>query len=682
MKNPLGAMAFALRPLGVALTFASLAACVAATDPSPGAPGERAHVDEALEVAESFPPRVDLPLGASRDAVCGGDDGDVRGAFERYAAAKGAKISRPTGEVYKWRRENGWLTCRFCDLDGMTLSVPPSERVAIVDSTATGVTLRGPLFAARLENVYARGAAFAGAASLSAKGVDLRCSASRAALLTVTSAERTDMAGAVVGLDVHGPVRGLRLTGASATATFDADVTDVRLDGMRDAGIDFGAVTVRGTTRFDGSAWTRITTHGTVFDGGEVTSRGAHGAIAVDGALTLNGVDLSQSDGGITLDPGAAPRLRVTGGARLPVGAFGLLPDARLVAADLSGARLVVQPGERWPSEPLSLAGLRLSHGAFPAGADLSRVSLDGAHLERVVFADVTLSKNGAHASFRKAHLAQADLAQQVVDGVDFTGADLRGAKLSGATGSATFTDARAGALGPHVDDNDTALTKVTSFEGAELGTSAFRGAYLDHADFRRAGLVDADLEGAHLDWASFVDARLARGEVKNGTLRRAASAHATRWDGADLRGVDLSGVDFSAVDGQGASFVGALMCGADLRGTKLHDADLTDMRFDVDGDVRFPDGSVGPCSPGDRTGAETRSTDSRIGTACPDGGHAPAGRDGECTDAQWRVRGIPSSQCTDAEKASPLDDGGACSKHCQCQSLYCAPDGTCQDAP
>jgi hypothetical protein len=103
-------------------------------------------------------------------------------------------------------------------------------------------------------------------------------------------------------------------------------------------------------------------------------------------------------------------------------------------------------------------------------------------------------------------------------------------------------------------------------------------------------------------------------------------------------------------------------------------------MFFDVNGGVRFPDGTVGPCTPGDRTGALTTSLDSRIGTQCPNGGQAPLGQDGQCTAAQWKVEGIPTDQCTDDEKRHPLDDGGACTKDCQCQSAFCAPDHTCKE--
>lgn len=672
---------------------------------------DHAALASTVTDAAVFPPRVEVPFGAKQEQVCGRNDGDVHAALVAYAASQGKTVNEhPSGDTSKWDHPNYVYTCRFCNLDGMNISVGQTQHIRIENSSMKGTTIWGqPTGKVTLVNVYGRDATFKGGHTLDATNADLRCSKEIdgwAHFWRTTSAKDVDWSGSTSSKWFTGPASNVRFTGTTGGIDFSSTTLDgARFDGTT-SDITMDQMKVSGDVRFDGAGWFSLTATDTTFAGGSIRSKGAGGYLKLAGKTTFDGVDLSENDGGLRIffDNGM-PAIAARNGTKWPVGKNHLVDDAHLAAIDFGpdpakpsgqGAALVTTNGEVWPTSKTDLTGLRLTHGALPIGADLTKVTLDKARLERVDFSNVKLAQGVAneHASFQHAVLQNADFGNASIEGVDFTNADLRGASFAMAKGSATFVLATAGVLPPHVGDNDGDNAKSTSFLRAVLGTSSFEHAQLQYANLGQAELADVRFIGATLDWAKLVGAHLYRktnggNGVSNTTFAAAASVHGIVLDGADLRGVSLANLDFSpAADGgkepARSSFAGAFMCGAALTGTNLRGADLTGAYADVDGNIRLPDGVDGPCKGGDRARVDTSSFSSAIATRCPVGGHAPAGSDGKCTDAQWMQQG--ESSCTAEQTANALEDGGPCTIDCDCQSLFCdvagkvGPKGTCQE--
>jgi uncharacterized protein YjbI with pentapeptide repeats len=693
------------------LALLAVTACTAKTGPTDGGVGTSSAALRS-GAAATWPPRVDVPLGASREHICARNDGDTKASFREHA--KGHELGHFVLESDAKTAEAVWV-CRYCDLDGQVIKAPPDAggNIRIEDSTMANATIQADWIAyLRLRNVYARGVHFQGMIiSVEGENVDLRCAWGDGNQQSFGfnlnndpgKAIGFDMAGSsALELSAYGTVADLRLTGAaiSSLAFQVASLSNARLDNVTVAsGIVFERdcvagdrtcqkwqpTTLSGKLRFDGTPALAVRFDNAVLHNAKISLGGSRGSLILSGTNTFDGVTLEGNDGGVRLT-GDLGALRLTEKTTWPVGATGLVPDADLTKLDLSNAVLTPAPNEKWPAGPLVLDGLRLAHGGFADGMDLSQVSLKGAKLERVHFGAVTLSRMEQQvprgAIFDDASLEQAHFDQQALDGVSFVGADLRGASFAGASGTASFQRVKASRLPAHTDDNDTDRAVDTSFDGAQLGASRFDDALLQYATFRRAKLSDVAFDRATADWADFSSARFFRRVkdspgISNTTLAKMAGLHGAFFDGADLRGVSLAGLDLSPSNGQASSFVGTYLCGADLTGTKLRGANLSGALFDVTGNVTFPAGSIGPCTPGKRDGADTSSMGAAI-TACPLRGEAPSGPGGMCADAQWRIEG--SATCSPDQTRTARRNGAPCTTKCDCQSLFCNAQRTCAD--
>ncbi|MBS2020603.1 MAG: pentapeptide repeat-containing protein [Deltaproteobacteria bacterium] len=638
----------------------------------------------------TWPPRPKEAMGAHHDDVCSRDDGDTAARFTKFITQRGDPAPGPvSSDVSTWHMTRwGWYECDECNLDGATLKVPPgTERITLSMSSARGTTFPGGV-AYELFDTYARDAKFVGGdVELSVHDSDVRCASYEGKVTLRWDSNDSTLAGASkLNLDVPEDVFTIDLTGAhgsSISVGGGARLEDLRIDGMDASSVVRVAGELGGTVHLEGFDGSLVLDGGRIA-GGAVAGAGAKGRISTMNGGRIDGADLTGLFGSklaiASSGTDAKTRLAIGAGSSVPVGADSPFGPEVLRDLDLTGAKLVSKGGAVWPTEPTDLTGLRLTHGALPANADLSKVTLDRASLERVSFATATLTKDGRSVSLRDARLARSDFAHRAIDGVDFTNADLRGANLYDVTGHAIFDQAKAGILAAHVDDNDTDRAIVTTFATAQLSTSSFKGASLQYADFGDAGVAQAIFTHAGLEWARFDRAKLVEGGVANPTLKD-ATVLATSWENADLRGADLTGLDFGPSNGVRSSFEGAFLCGAKLTRTILHDANLRGAFFDVVGQVKLPDDSWIACTPGDRTGVDTRSTDPLLGTLCPNAGRAPMGADQQCSADQWKVQGGSPDQdrCT-KEEASRTSDGGACTKDCQCQSAMCGASHTCEE--
>jgi uncharacterized protein YjbI with pentapeptide repeats len=668
----------------------------------------------ALGVGTGWPPHVDVPVGASREEICGRSDGDMKAAFREHAKGhtgpdEGAFIPQhvPGPEQYQY-------TCRYCDLDGARIEAPIGFEFFIEDSTmANAIVPDGTVL--HLKNTYARGLRIAGThTTISSANADLRCAQGQGPGVRLTFGNFADTrvddldAAGIGGMDVafRGDVKNLRMTGAAVSS---ADFRITTLDGARldhvssSSGIVFEPDCIpgpegdncrkytdtkySGAIAFDGTPQLAVRFDHVTLRWATVSTSSSHGSVILAGRNVLDNVAFETGSGDVRLT-GDLSALQLLGKTIWPVGAHGLVTDAALPTIALGGAILTPAKGEAWPPPGTVLDGLRLSHGGFADGVDLSRASLKGAKLERVRFSDVTLSRaeGGVQkgASFEGASVAQAHFDQAELDGVSFHGADVRGASFALARGSADFSAAKAGRLPPHTDDNDTDRPVDTSFKSARLGTSHFEDAVLQYAIFRNAGLADVAFDRAAADWADFTSARFFRraadgAGISNGSLARAGSLHGALFDGADLRGVSLAGVDLSPATAQATSFVGTFLCGADLSGAKLRGANLSGALFDVTGNVQFPGGSVGPCAGGKRAGADTSSIEGTK-TACPLRGEEPNGPAGQCSDAQWKLEG--TAGCSPDQTKTARRNGAPCTTKCDCQSAFCNAQKVCADGP
>jgi uncharacterized protein YjbI with pentapeptide repeats len=689
-------------------TMTSALGCAASTDGEPTDPratpsAEAAPTPEATArrtaprrahlggAAAAFPPRVDVPVAATRSEVCSHDDGDVKKAFRDYVRAQGGTVKRPSADVSTWPYSGGAYTCEYCDLDGMELYVPLVGEVNIWNSSMAGTRFDSVGTRLDLENVYARGAKIYDHVSFGAYNTDLRCADLQPAdpdrEAQIWQGQGVDFSGTTGTIWMRGAyVSDARFTGSAARIVLDgrgSALIDPRLDGLAGT-IALSGGFLDGDVALDGSRVDVVAKDMSI--GARFHFGGAKGTLRVSGTTTFDAADLTAPHDGfrVAVGPGA---VRATNGTRWPVGSVRVLPsDAELVKIDFAGAAgkkgasLVAGENERWPSAPLDLSDLRLSRGALPERTDVSLLTLERAKLAGVDLARFTLEGTASHPT-RLAHadLELADLGGASIEHVDLSHADLRGANLAEVSGTADLSYATAGVLPPGVGANTSDLPQYTSFERAVLGASRFDHAQLQQARFTQANLVDVHFEGATLDGARLDGAHLskAEGQIANQTLASAASVHAMSFDGADLRSVDLAGLDFGPLAGARASFVGAYLCDAKLTGTKLRDADLSGMFFDVAGNIRAPGtGELVACRPGDRAGADTSTSVAALGTRCPSGGR-PQGPAGQCSAEQWRVPGERS--CTDEQTANALDEGAPCRIDCDCQSLACGPGGKCE---
>jgi hypothetical protein len=138
-------------------------------------------------------------------------------------------------------------------------------------------------------------------------------------------------------------------------------------------------------------------------------------------------------------------------------------------------------------------------------GANLTRASLRGAHLERAHLKGarfISARLEGAH--LEGAHLKDAFLMGAHLEGAHLEGADLRGARSSEAYLERAYLEG--------------ADLRGADLVGADLRRADLRGAHLERAYLRRADLRGADLRGAHLDGAEF-GAELERADLRGAIM-------------------------------------------------------------------------------------------------------------------------------------------------------------------
>lgn len=161
--------------------------------------------------------------------------------------------------------------------------------------------------------------------------------------------------------------------------------------------------------------------------------------------------------------------------------------------------------------------------------------------------------RGGARTHFKMADLSGLNLANRILNEIDFSGASLVGASLHG---------------------------------------SSFLRASLYCADLRDCDLRNAKMQGADMRGASFKGARLAFAVLDNADLRSAAMMHVqpegvsisghTGWDngerdaaqsrqhGVDFSNCSLKHVSFGNAKLDDVNFTGALLNGANFRGAQL----------------------------------------------------------------------------------------------------------------
>jgi uncharacterized protein YjbI with pentapeptide repeats/energy-coupling factor transporter ATP-binding protein EcfA2 len=251
----------------------------------------------------------------------------------------------------------------------------------------------------------------------------------------------------------------------------------------------------------------------------------------------------------------------------------------------LAGAYL---PGVSWP-------GIRLE------GADLTDVDLTVADLTGAVLIGAVL---------RRSVLCQACLRAANLNEIVATEADLSAANLTRICAHrAQFDSARL----DRADLSRSVLSK-SSFVGASLRHTSFRGCNLEEALFTDAEWEETDFTGGNLTCADLSGRCLRKAHWFGATFRRAL------LDNCDLEYMQMREADFQGASLQGALLTGSAMQGADLRGANLQNSGLADIEWEG-ADLRGADlrgasfhmgstrsglvGSTIPCE-GSRTGFYT----------------------------------------------------------------------------
>ena len=161
--------------------------------------------------------------------------------------------------------------------------------------------------------------------------------------------------------------------------------------------------------------------------------------------------------------------------------------------------------------------------------------------------------------------LANADLRDCDLSGLNFVGYDLSGADLAG------------------VDLSDVTI-RDTSLASADLTGANLSGASFTSVSLFDADLVDADLEGVNFTMVNFFEADVRRADLRNSTFNGVSFSNAELF-GADFRGsnftgsnfndADLTSTDLSSVGAQAIEFFNAT-----LNGTNFANSNLSGARF------------------------------------------------------------------------------------------------------
>jgi uncharacterized protein YjbI with pentapeptide repeats len=149
---------------------------------------------------------------------------------------------------------------------------------------------------------------------------------------------------------------------------------------------------------------------------------------------------------------------------------------------------------------------------------------------------------------FKKRNLANADLENADLRGINFEETILRNALLNGAWLQGASLD-------------------QAELQGALLNDTQLRGASLTGAQLQGAWLIFTQLQGASLDRAELQGAMLYRAQLQGASLDRA------ELQGATLTEAQLQGASLDRAELQGASLFRAELQGASLTGAQLQGA-------------------------------------------------------------------------------------------------------------
>ena len=199
--------------------------------------------------------------------------------------------------------------------------------------------------------------------------------------------------------------------------------------------------------------------------------------------------------------------------------------------------------------------------------ADLSRVSMEEAHVRRSSFIWATL--NGAQ--FRDASISDCDARMVSMMEANFWGAKVERSNMSGAGGRVCFKHARFEEV--NFDDADLSGSPDC---WSEMSGVRFISCSMRKADVRWATTPGASFHGSDLEEANLAGLSANNTDFGCCVLRKANMIR-TRLQCSDLEDSDLTGADLRFACLVGAKLKGATLAGARLSGSILSKAEFGD---------------------------------------------------------------------------------------------------------
>ena len=204
------------------------------------------------------------------------------------------------------------------------------------------------------------------------------------------------------------------------------------------------------------------------------------------------------------------------------------------------------------------------------------RPKITQAELNRLLTAHehFAAGRGGARTHFKLADLEGLNLANRVLNEIDFSGASLVDASFHGSNLShASF----------YCADLRGADLRNTKMQGADLRGASFKGArlayaVLDNADLRAASMMYTGPDGV------VISSRTEQDRIER-EAKKPLSEHGVDFSNCSLKHVSfgnakLQDVDFSGALLQGASFKGAQLANVRLRGAVLTGVNLSDLNL------------------------------------------------------------------------------------------------------
>jgi uncharacterized protein YjbI with pentapeptide repeats len=176
--------------------------------------------------------------------------------------------------------------------------------------------------------------------------------------------------------------------------------------------------------------------------------------------------------------------------------------------------------------------------------------------------------RGGARTHLKFADLDELNLANRILNEIDFSGATLVGANLHGSN----LTRASFYCADLRCCDLRNTKMQYTDLRGASFKGARLSYAVLDNADLRTAMMMFVEQDGVSVSgWA---------GQQDGGHIAVRGGMHGVDFSNCSLKGVSfgnakLDNVDFSDALLQGASFQGAKLSNVTLRGAILTGVDL-----------------------------------------------------------------------------------------------------------